>query len=399
MAEVDPKGSVLIVEDRAPRAAALIEALGSDQLRFEVLAEVLDIESALGEQSQWDCVLVSADLHHVSWASVRRAMRKFDVQVPVVVLADHRNVEAMTTALQLGATDFFVKPTQRAGLLRRSIERCVHHRQLQRELKTSKESLEQANTQLRHSLRMLEQDQQAGRQVQMALLPADGLKVADYWISHQIYTSLYLSGDFTDYFQVGEREISFFLADVSGHGSSSAFATVLLKNLFARKRSDYLRRNDHSISSPVSMLKLANRELLELQIDKYATMVVGVIDFQANTLRYSVAGHLPQPILLTDESISYLEGEGPPVGLIPTAEYQEYSRELPETFIMEVFSDGILELLTNVPLAEKEQELLRRLEGPIAKPRELGERLGVYEAARENLPDDVAALMISRGLG
>ncbi|MEZ5567959.1 MAG: hypothetical protein R3E54_06425 [Halioglobus sp.] len=55
------------------------------------------------------------------------------------------------------------------------------------------------------------------------------------------------------------------MADVSGHGSSSAFATVLLKNLFARKRSDLLRRDDPTIMSPSQMLERANRELLTLR--------------------------------------------------------------------------------------------------------------------------------------
>ena len=59
-----------------------------------------------------------------------------------------------------------------------------------------------------------------------------------------------MSGDFTDYFKVGKSKVVFFLADVSGHGSSSAFATVLLKNLFARKRSDYLRRDDKTVIQP-----------------------------------------------------------------------------------------------------------------------------------------------------
>ena len=85
----------------------------------------------------------------------------------------------------------------------------------------------------------------------------------------------------------------FFLADVSGHGSSSAFATVLLKNLFARKRSDYLRRDDKTVINPIEMLALANSELLELHVNKYATMVVGCLDYEANTLQYSVPAICP----------------------------------------------------------------------------------------------------------
>ena len=352
---------VLIVDDQSTRAQHLIDALGMDAFEFDVANEVPDLQGALGPDSPWDCVLCNAGLINVSWASVRRAMRNFDVQVPVIVVADEQNVDSMKTALGLGATDFFVKPQTRPGLLKRSIERCVNHRYLQRELKASKEDVERSNTELRHSLRVLEQDQQAGRQVQRALLPSGALHQGDYWFSHTIVPSLYLSGDFTDYFSVGEDQIAFFLADVSGHGSSSAFATVLLKNLFARKRSDFLRRGDHSVVSPKDMLELANNELLELAINKYATMIVGVLNFKSHQLTYSIAGHLPHPVLLDENSVRYLEGEGPPVGLMRDARYTQHEVVLPEHFVLALLSDGILELLGNGNLIEKEASLLSLL--------------------------------------
>ena len=192
-------GRVLLVDDQVDRAGELLSALASTLFHFDVTDEVPDLEGALGSSSPWDCVLCHVGLSNVSWASVRRAMRNFDVQVPVIVLADDRDMDSMTTALGLGATDFFVKPRERPGLLMRSIERGVNHRRLQRALEASNNRLEHANTELRHSLRVLEHDQQAGRQVQMALLPAAPLRQDEYWFSHKIVPSLYLSGDFTDF--------------------------------------------------------------------------------------------------------------------------------------------------------------------------------------------------------
>jgi hypothetical protein len=81
-------------------------------------------------------------------------MRNFDVQVPVLAVSDHRDMDSMTTALGLGAASFFVNPAEKPGLVKRAIERSVHHRQLQRDLVESNESLERANTELSHSLRI-----------------------------------------------------------------------------------------------------------------------------------------------------------------------------------------------------------------------------------------------------
>ena len=183
-------GSVLVVDDCADRAAALVTALDDPQHRYEITPEAADIEAVLGPDSPWDCVICHVELLNVSWASVRRAMRGFDVQVPVLAVSDHRDMDSMTTALGLGAASFFVNPAEKPGLVRRAIERSVHHRQLQRDLVESNESLERANTELTHSLRILEQDQAAGRQVQKAMFPAHSLKAGDYWFSHRILPSL-----------------------------------------------------------------------------------------------------------------------------------------------------------------------------------------------------------------
>jgi serine phosphatase RsbU (regulator of sigma subunit) len=308
-------------------------------------------------------------------------------------------MDSMTTALGLGAASFFVTPSEKPGLVRRAIERSVHHRQLQRELVETNENLARANTELSHSLRILEQDQAAGRQVQKAMFPAQSLRAGEYWFSHRILPSLYLSGDFTDYFNVDQSKVVFFLADVSGHGSSSAFATVLLKNLFARKRSDYLRRDDTAVIDPIEMLSLANSELLELHVNKYATMVVGCLDFETHQLQYSVAGHLPKPVLMTPEHSQYLTGEGMPVGLTPEATYQLETIVLPETFMLVLMSDGVLETIDEVDLIEREKTLLSRISGSLEKPGDLIRRLSLGDVTSDDLTDDIAGLFISRGVG
>ena len=89
----------MVVDDCADRAAALVNALDDPQHRYEITPEATDIEAVLGPDSPWDCVVCHVELLNVSWASVRRAMRGFDVQVPVLAVSDHRDMDSMTTAL------------------------------------------------------------------------------------------------------------------------------------------------------------------------------------------------------------------------------------------------------------------------------------------------------------
>lgn len=388
------KGNVLIIDDHPDRAAEMASFLSSSGFQTQVVTNVTTNTYSLGGDSELDVILCELDLKDFSWVDARHALREMDVQVPSIMFCDVADADRIMTALHLGASDFFLRPVEDKAALIRSIERCVRQRRLRRELQESRRKLEAANSELRGTVKMLEQDQQAGRQVQLRMLPATPMVLNDYVFSHTVIPSLYLSGDFTDYFTVGKNHVLFFIADVSGHGSSSAFATVLLKNLFARKRSDYLRRDDDTIMHPVAMLAHVNKELLDLGVDKFATMVVGVLDMQKNVLRYSVAGHLPLPVLVCDSGARYLEGEGSTVGIMEDAQYEEHVIQLPDRFMLALFSDGILEILPPKNLIEKEKYFLTVFEQTAESPEQLVTYLGLDRV--ETAPDDIAGLFVRK---
>ena len=387
-------GNVLVIDDNTSRAEALAKVVTGAGYHVEVVTDVVNSTFSLSTNSDLDVLLCELDLKGVSWGEARRTLSEMNIEVPAIMFSDTAELDRMMTALRLGASDFFVRPVEDVEALKKSIDRCIHQRRLRRELQESRQRLEAANIELRGTVKMLEQDQQAGRQVQMRMLPTTPLVLHDYVFSHTVIPSLYLSGDFTDYFTVGEDNVTFFMADVSGHGSSSAFATVLLKNLFARKRSDFMRLNDDAVMSPVAMLKLANEELLAADVGKFATMVVGSIDMKVNTLSYSVAGHLPQPVLVCAQGARYLRGEGSAVGIMPEVQFEEHRIDLPDRFMLALFSDGILEILPPKNLLEKEKYFLEVFEETAASPGELIPRLGLDTV--ETAPDDIAALFISK---
>lgn len=387
-------GNVLIIDDDASRAQALAGLVSEFGYQVELVVDVTNADYSLAENSEVDVILCEMDLGGVSWIDARHTLTEMDIQVPSIMLSNRAEVASIMTALRLGANDYFMRPIEDTEALKKSIERCVRQRQMRRELLRSRRRLEAANVELRGTVKMLEQDQQAGRQVQLRMLPTSPLILDNYVFSHTVIPSLYLSGDFTDYFTVGENYVAFFMADVSGHGSSSAFATVLLKNLFARKRSDYLRQGDDSILSPVSMLKKANAELLDLGVGKFATMVVGLLDMKQNSLRYSVAGHLPQPVLVSGQGARYLRGEGTAVGIMQDTQFEEHLIDLPESFMLALFSDGILEILPPKNLIEKEKYFLEVFEQTADSPGDLVTRLGLDSV--ETAPDDIAALFLSK---
>jgi sigma-B regulation protein RsbU (phosphoserine phosphatase) len=387
--------NIILIDDDSRRAALTQELLESLGHSVEIISDPLNVGRPLDYTTDVDLLVCEVNLNEFSWESAREAILALDIHVPGIMLSDTAEANVMLTALRLGISDYFVRPIQDPQALQSSILRCVNRRRIRQELSESKRQLEQMNHELREAVTVLEQDQQAGRQVQLRMLPNSPLVVNDISFSHSVHPSLFLSGDFVEYITVGEDHVVFFMADVSGHGSSSAFATVLLKNLFARKRSDFIRKKDHTMLDLGAMLGHANKELLDLGVGKYATMVVGLLNVKDHTLSYSVAGHLPLPLLITDERAEYLKGEGPPVGLMERVHYTVHTIALPKRFVLVMFSDGVLELLGEGDLIEKEAALRDCIAASGSSDEAIIDAIGV--ARFKELPDDVAALFVRGG--
>ena len=319
-------------------------------------------------------------------------------EVPVIVISAAGVMSDAVEALRMGASDYLIKPLDDLAMLEHSVRRALDRARLRQENRRYRERLEIANRELQASLSLLQEDQNAGRHVQMNMLPVTPWEAGEFRFAHQIIPSLYLSGDFVDYFRIDERRIGFYLADVSGHGASSAFVTVLLKFMTTRLLYESRRHRNRPLPEfrPSDVLEHINRGLLNCKLGKHVTMLGGVIDESSGTLTYSVGGHLPLPVLYSDGEASYLEGRGLPVGLFEEARFEDRELPLPERFSLVLCSDGILDLLPGETLKDKEVSL----------PRMVVEAGGSLEGLRRvfglanlgEMPDDIALLVLSRNV-
>ncbi len=386
---------LLVIDDDAGVRASLGEHL--EACGFCVLQAATEAQGwHLFEHEQPDLVLCDLGLPEHAGQMLVQRIAEHGGDEPVIALSAAGVMSDAVEALRLGAVDYLVKPLDDLALLEHSVRRALDRARLRRENRRYREKLEAANRELQASLSLLQEDQNAGRQVQMNMLPqtpweTDGLRFA-----HRILPSLYLSGDFVDYFQIDEQRIGFYLADVSGHGASSAFVTVLLK--FMTTRLLYESRRGRSRPppdiQPSQVLAHINRGLLNCRLGKHVTMVGGVIDLRSQTLTYSVGGHLPLPVLFCDGEVRYLQGRGLPVGLFEEARYEDHQLPLPECFSLTLCSDGVLELLPGTTLKDKEAALPRLVRESGGTLDGLQSALGLVNLGE--MPDDIALLVLSR---
>jgi serine phosphatase RsbU (regulator of sigma subunit) len=384
---------ILLVQQADAIQAQLVASL--EQLGMDVVP-IADCALAMPSfrEDDIDIVMIDIDFPDDRGIDLLGKMAADPRELPLIGLSRRKSMADVLAAVRHGASDYLMLPTEKLAVIKHVLDRALERGALKRENLAYRNKLESANRELLESLTLLQQDQQAGKHVQQLLLPDTPKQISNYQFCHYILPSLYLSGDFVDYFVVGEDHAVFFVADVSGHGASSAFVTVFLKNLFARKRSDFLHRGSTAILSPAKMLAIANRELLEMGIGKHVTLCVGAFDLKCNQLSYSVAGHLPAPVLAVNGTAIFLPEHDMPVGLFTDAQFSDHMISFPPGAVLSLFSDGILEVLNSDTLENKEQLLLDLLKQGQNSSIELAEVFGLFDI--DEAPDDIAILVVSR---
>ncbi|WP_111496317.1 MULTISPECIES: PP2C family protein-serine/threonine phosphatase [Marinobacter] len=314
--------------------------------------------------------------------------------IPVIACHAATSAEEVVSALRAGAADFVIKPFTDKVSLDDVLSKLFDRVRVSRLNQVYREELESANRDLRSGISELRADQRAGRKVQLKMLPDRHFESTELSIDHMIKPSLYLSGDFLDYFPLDENRTLVYIADVSGHGASSAFVTVLLKNLTNRLQRNVKRGSSDDILYPDRFLERINSELLDTGLGKHLTVFAGIISHRERSLTYAVGAHFPMPILDNGPGgTHFLEGTGLPVGLFEDPKWEIYETPLNEGFRLLLFSDGILEVIKAKNLHEKEMRLLEVVSGGRHTIASLSDALNLDDITE--LPDDIAIVTVT----
>ncbi|MEQ9547728.1 MAG: fused response regulator/phosphatase [Marinobacter sp.] len=339
--------------------------------------------------------VIFADVMPAEIRELVSRLEDLETFTPIVACSNTEDSVAVVDALRAGAADFFLKNcSDDKAALDDVIGKLFDRVRINRLNQLYRQELEEANRDLRNGIAELRADQRAGRKVQLKMLPDNDQQLVDLSVSHLIKPSLYLSGDFLDYFRISADKVLVYIADVSGHGASSAFVTVLLKNLTNRLQRNLRRGSSDDILYPDRFLERINSELLDTGLGKHVTVFVGIISVNERKLNYAVGAHFPMPILSFDGGeTAFLEGSGLPVGLFESPEWEVYEVPLEKPFRLILFSDGILEVIPAKSLDEKERTLLELVSGGRHTIASLNQALNL-DAITE-LPDDIAIVSVT----
>jgi serine phosphatase RsbU (regulator of sigma subunit) len=314
--------------------------------------------------------------------------------MPVIVMSGEGLIQDAIGALKLGAWDYIPKPFE-FGALEHAIEKALERAALLEQNRRYRDELEALNRELRSSLKLLAEDEEAGRQIQFRMLPKNDLRFGRYRLTRELVPSRFLSGDFVDAFRIDAGHFGFYLADVAGHGVASALVTVLLRTFVQRELARYEHGGEASILSPGHLLMRLNDDLAKDDLGKHLTIFYGVVDQARDVLAYATAGHFPWPVLHDGQGVTVLEHTSMPAGMLPGTRYAEHRKQLRPGASLSVFSDGLLEILPPKSLREKLAFVRDYFGRPSVNIEDARRDLGF--GAPGELPDDVALLIVERG--
>ncbi len=146
-----------------------------------------------------------------------------------------------------------------------------------------------------------------------------------------------VGGDFYDVIDLGNDNYGVMIADVSGHGVSSAFISAMFKISF-------MNYSSH-IKYPSKVLKRLNDQYCSLiKTGDYVTAFYTIFDLKNENMRFSGAGH-PMPILYHKKSdtIDFIPSEGFFIGMFEDAKYKDGLNTFQPGDRFMAYTDGIIE--------------------------------------------------------
>ena len=213
-------------------------------------------------------------------------------------------------------------------------------------------------------------DLPSAAELQKRLLP-NAIELQNYTVETFFQPSAYLSGDWFDYWKISDKEVMFYLADVSGHGVTSSLLTSWMAAFHGRAK------------TPRGLIKKLNGMLVQENIEKHITMIAGILNLETHQLRWSSAGHYPPAIIFEPNQAPKISHTSSfPLGLTEELEVEEHECVLNRHARFIICSDGALEPF-NGGLNDQFTQLVYHLQNQS------------FEAP-EHVADDIAILSLRR---
>lgn len=185
--------------------------------------------------------------------------------------------------------------------------------------------------------RELERDMKLAHEVQHGFLPEHPPALSGYQFFDFYQPADQIGGDYYDYIPLPDGRVAVIVADVVGHGVAAA--------LLMAKFSAEARFSLFSEATPAAAVTRLNERLNELNMQRFVTMILVVLDPMQHRVTIVNAGHMAPLHRRADGTVEE-PGEsiaGLPLGITGGVSYDQYETTLEAGDSLTLYTDGINE--------------------------------------------------------
>jgi phosphoserine phosphatase RsbU/P len=178
---------------------------------------------------------------------------------------------------------------------------------------------------------------QAGRAVQLALMPTDRPKVPgwDVWLYTQPANDV--GGDLVDHLPLDDGRHAVVLGDVTGKALPAALLAVKLQATIRALAPNYSDLGDLG----AGLNRILYRDGLPT---RFASLIYAVLSPDSGDVRLLNAGHMP-PLVLRGQTLTMLPRGSMVLGMMPNVPFAEQQQEFAPGELIVVYSDGVSEAM------------------------------------------------------
>jgi sigma-B regulation protein RsbU (phosphoserine phosphatase) len=318
---MNDKAKILVIDDE-PGMLRAVERILAPAYAVTTVASPVEAIEVAGSLHP-DVVICDISMPRMDGFEVMARLKEGRRDVDVIIMTGLSEPDAqLIRAIRERAFYFIQKPFNR-DVMRTLVERCLELRRLRL-------------SEHKHTKRM-ERELAEARTFQQSMIPPPRATVEGIEIAARYVACSELCGDIFDYAPAAEGRAAVLIADVSGHGTSAALLTSVVKSAFRSAVADQYE--------PRAVVSRVVDGIRTFSDRRFVTLIAATIDRRRGEVRLVNAGHPPGVVRKRDGALQVLEPTGPMISPAFVGETWEHTTvKLSPGDDLVLYTDGITEV-------------------------------------------------------
>jgi len=188
----------------------------------------------------------------------------------------------------------------------------------------------------------MEEELSIARDLQVSMLPAACPKIKGFEIAAYSVSAREVGGDFYDFIEMGENRVGMVVGDVTGKSVSGAL-------VMSASRSVFRMLSEEQMGVGEIMMRANRRTKKDIKSGMFVALLYAVLNANDKSLSLCSAGQT-QPIYWSSETgdsrLIETKGDTFPLGILEDAEYEETRLKLAPGDKVVLYTDGIVEAMS-----------------------------------------------------